>query len=162
MRTFTLAQRNLLASGEYEFHSRVDVQDADGNWQDFSSLGGYDWLARGGSRWTESIDAPTMEGVITFLREHYDGAQLYSLAPYMTSSLLNITSSFLSSPAVKGGRGLQAFIAFTAPGTGPTPADWIEVFNGYIHTPSWGGAEGVVACAVRDIFGHLMSQWTET
>jgi hypothetical protein len=158
-RTYTTAQFNAQAAKEYEFHARVDVQDADGVWRDFSQLGGYDWLK--GAQWVDSIDTPAMEGVISFLREHYAGGSIYSLAPYMVQSALNTTTNFVSSPAVKGGRGIQAFVCYTAPGVGPTPADWIEVFNGYIHDPQWGGDEGLVGCQVRDLGGFLMAQWTE-
>jgi hypothetical protein len=157
-RTFSGAQRTLMAGAEYELHVRVDVQNDQGAWQETDTLGGLNWFKR--ARWTDSIDSPAMEGTFSFIREHDDGTQLLSLAPYMYGSPLNALNG-LYSPAINGGHGLQAFIQYTAKNVAPDETKWIEVFNGYIHNPSWGGEEGLVECMVRDIGGLLMAQWTE-
>jgi hypothetical protein len=149
-RSFTSTQRTQLAASHYRVWTKVEV-DAGSGWVDFTSLGGYDWFVS--AEWTDSIDAPVMEGSITFAREH--GA--LSLAPYVAGSSLNA-----GGPAIDGGAGIRLSVAHMAPGATPSSGDYVEVFLGYIDTPEWGGRDdGEVKCSVRDIGGHLISQWTE-
>lgn len=149
-RPFTTAQRNAIKARGYTIFTRVSVENAAGAYIDFSTLGGFDWFDT--AQWTDTVDSPTMEGTVTFIREQ--GA--LSLAPLMTGSALNS-----GAPAIDGGRGLLIFTCTLAPGLLPTSGDWVECFRGVIIQPDCGQRDAnTIVCQVRDIGTWLMSLWT--
>jgi hypothetical protein len=127
MRTITTAQRNLIKANANTHHLKVEVQDADGTWQNLSTLGGVDWLV--GADFGEHRDQTVATAQVTLIRA---ASATLSLAPLMTASTINRNAALSYAPMLDLGRGLRITTAITSIGTAPVSADWKEGFNGRI------------------------------
>lgn len=157
-RTYTTAQRNLVKAAAYNLHWKVEVMSNAGAWQDFGGLGGLDW--RDKAVWRDSIDNPTMEGTISFIRE----SGVLSLAPLISGAANTINNPGGSyTPALEGGRGVRISVCYVASGVTPLSTDYVEVFVGLISTPDWGGRDAnAINCVIRDLGALLLTKWAHT
>lgn len=155
-RPFSGAQRNAIKASSYNLHWKVEVQSAAGAWQDMGGLGGLDWNDK--AAWSDSIDNPTMDGTLSFIRE----SGVLSLAPLIASAGNTINNPGGSySPAIEGARPVRISVAYPAVGVAPIAGDYIEVFLGLLSTPSWGGRDNnTLSGVIRDLGTLLMSRWS--
>ncbi len=118
MRTLTATQLEALQSRTYQEFVRVDVQNADGTWIDYSVAGGLDWLLD----WSVSfnVDQACWDIRVTLQREN--GA--LSLAPLRTDSALNVDDLGAYAPAIDSGRGIRVYCAVLLTGP-PSASDWV-------------------------------------
>lgn len=72
MRTATSPELARLNTAHTNLYVRVEVKDADGTYQDLTSVGGADWVES--VTWSESIDRPVQTGTIELRRESVTGA----------------------------------------------------------------------------------------
>jgi hypothetical protein len=157
MRTNTVTQRNRIGERQKRVIVKAEVEtNVAGVFRDLSALSGYNWFKS--ARWKDTADSPNWEGEVIFMREQQGGL---SLAPEMTlSPLNNIGGTF--NPTIDGGRRIRLSTEIVQIGAAPgTGGGLVEVFDGYITTPSWGGRDsGLISCQVRDKYGRLMERIT--
>lgn len=154
---YTTAQFNAIRQRRKAITVKAEVETAVGGvFTNMSNLVGRDWFKS--ARLRDNADAPNWEGEITFVRESKIAGVKYSLAPEMEASPLNIVAGSYS-PAIDGMRRIRLSTTIMTPGVSPTGL--VEVFDGYISEPEYGGRDaGLIRCSVRDKYGLLMQQMT--
>ena len=141
MRTVTAPEEAVLRSAFTTQYLRVEIQDAYGEWVDYSDYLGLDRQVR--AEVTKRGD----ERIATFraevAREWQDG----TLSPLINSD-------------IDLGRGLRVWGARKAYGVAPVTADWKLLIDGRVD--SWEAASYPLALSGRSNAGILVDRWVET
>lgn len=150
MRSPTAAERTLLEGAHYASHVRIQVEDADGTYQDISdrSLSG---------DISQTIDQVVITGSFEFQR---GGSGSPSLAPLDETSSLNRDALAAYAPLIQVGRGLNVDVATVANLSTPGAGDWQRIFTGQID--EWRVESEIVRVRCRDAIGAtLADRWVE-
>ncbi|MBA3891587.1 MAG: hypothetical protein H0X64_13765, partial [Gemmatimonadaceae bacterium] len=116
MRPHSVGERAALASSNPSHQIKVEIQDADGAWVDWTSY------VLPGTSWGEERETPVATATVVLHR----GKGAGSLSPLMEQSLLNRDSAAAYAPAIEAGRGIRISTL-----TGPD--GWVEVFTGRVN-----------------------------
>ena len=143
-----------LLSASRATHLRIEVQDSEAAWVDYSDYTGIDWQIS--ASLAEDIDTPIVTGEIRLARE-VDGD---SLAPLMELSPLNEDSGGAYAPKLNAGRRVRMYEEITAPGTAPVGTNEHLVFDGYIDEVAWPDEDMVLK--VSDLGSRLLKAFIET
>ena len=164
MRTATAAELARLNADHTNLHLRVEVQDADGTYQDLTTIGGVDWVESAG--WSETIDRQVQTGTIELRREADwsdwtdtdrildDGSFLitdasdsrvwtdsmagpYSIAPFIQASPLNKDSLGAYAPLLELGRLGRIKTALVDHGATPGEIDFKEMIQFRVDEIDW-------------------------
>jgi len=126
MRSATADQLVVLDKAERSTHLRVKVDRGGGDWVDFTTLEGRDWVIR--ADWGTDVDAPVIDATILLRR----AVGQMSLATLMDGSKLNAAGTILDA-----GHDVVIETATMPIDTPPSAADWVEVFRGSIDEVAW-------------------------
>lgn len=150
MRTHDATHRTLLR-GSYALFTKLEVANASGSFIDYSA-----WLDyEAGCTVSATIDNPVQSATISLIRE----SQSSSLAPFLSSSLLNRDNGGFYAPALDPSRQVKLSIAPVPIGTTPSAGDWRVLFWGYIDKVSWGDTPIKLTC--RDLGKHILDTFIE-
>jgi hypothetical protein len=142
MLTLATGERVGIAASTVTHGVRVEVQDADGVWQDWSAY------LMDGTDWGESVDQPVSQARIILRRAE----GMSSLAPLMTTSPLNVDGLSHYAPAIDIGRGVRLLTSVSAFAER-------EVFIGRIDDVAWESDPIVIDCS--DLGAWLMDTQIE-
>ena len=155
MRTVTGPETTLLQGAHLATLARVLVEDADGTYQDLTSLDSLDWVHSG--RIAQTIDQIVATGTFMFWRSQEGGN---SLAPLDEDSTLNRNAGDAYAPLINVGRGIRCEFATVAIGSTPSGGDWQRVFEGVID--EWTVDDDFVHVLTRDAIGaEIADRWAE-
>lgn len=151
MRSVTAGEQTVLQGAHYATHVRVQVEDADGAYQDITDP----WLHSG--RVSQDIDQIVTQAEVLFWRDQ-EGGQ--SLAPLDEDSTLNRNAAAEYAPLIDVGRGIRVDVATVAHGTSPGASDWQRILDGNID--AWDCAESPMRVVARDAIGkEIADRWIE-
>lgn len=154
MRTVTAGERTILDSDERSVVPRIEIQNVDGTWKDYSNFAygdaQLDFLL--GLDWGTSIDDPTWTGQVRLAASAKapDGTDV-SLSPYVESSPANVDDAAAPAPAIDGMRRVRWFTK-TALLDGVAVTEH-KVFDGYVVEVDHDNDE--IVLSVSDL-GHLL------
>lgn len=143
-RTLTAPEELIIDAAHRWHHTRLEIEDADGDFQDLTDFLDRDWVTS--VSWGETIDEPISELRFDLIRE----SGSVSLSPFRGDSLANDGGS-----AIDAGRGIRLYTATTEHGVAPVSGDWKLVFEGVID--SFDAAKSFQGIA-RDLAGELVDR----
>lgn len=147
MRAVTAGETTLLGSAGKRLAYKVEIQDEVNAWQDFTALGGRDWVL--GISGNESIDDPIPTLNVELRRDHAG----VSLSPFRGDSSLNAGGA-----AVDVGRGIRVSVAYATYGTAPAAGDYRMVFVGTIDSLDF--SQPTISVQARNAAGaKLVDNW---
>jgi hypothetical protein len=149
MLTLAVGGRAIIAASTVQHFAKVEVQDADGTWQDWSAY------LMDGTDWGESVDQPVSQARIILRRAE----GMSSLAPLVTASPLNVDHTSAYAPAIDIGRGVRISTAIVPYGVTPVGGDYHERFIGRVDDVSWETDPIVLDCS--DLGAWLMDTQIE-
>lgn len=151
MRLVTAGEQTVLEGAHYGTHLRVQVEDADGAYQDVTDR------VIGGTI-SQTVDQIVATAEIQFQMEERGGD---SLAPLDETSGLNVDALAAYAPLVDVGRGIRIDFATLAIGDTPGAGDWMQVFEGVVD--EWDGTQTPMVVRCRDAIGaEIADRWVET
>ena len=139
MRERTVDETTLLASRERVVGVRLEIQNVDGTWREYTNLSDeigsafedLDFFI--GASWENDIDAPTWTGTVTLAAERIINAltgEAVSIAPYMETSPANVDDAGDPAPAIEGMRRIRWFT--TTEALDGSLSSEHKVFDGFI------------------------------
>lgn len=140
MRTLLAGERTQTQASRLTPHLKLEVQNASGTWKDLTAALGGDYVVTGSI--DVNLDAAVSSASFALRRK----VGVYSLAPLVISSALNIDDASAYAPLLDIGRGVRAFTATLAPGVTPT-TEWREVWKGRIDSVAWESDPITIACS---------------
>lgn len=145
MRTLLSGERAITSAATAKILVKVEVQDADGAWQDWSA-----YVI--GASISETIDQPVGSATVKLRR----AAGSNSLAPLMEGSPLNVDSGAAYAPAIDIARLIRISTSTTAVSGS---AVYREVFSGRVDSVAWEQDPIVLSCS--DLGAFLMDTQIE-
>lgn len=145
MRTLLAGERATIQGAVVNHYLKVEVQDADGTWKDWSAY-------TIGAQWGEHRDQPVASASISLRR----AAGNSSLAPLMEASPLNVDGMAVYAPAIDIGRLVRLSTGTTAAGGSPS---YREMFTGRVDDVAWEQDPIVLQCS--DLGAFLMDTQIE-
>lgn len=150
MRTTTAAERAFLSSKSRSEHLRIQIKDSLGNWVDYRSLEGYNWIDS--ASFGDDNNNPSSIARIMLKREN----EYLSAAPYMEDSKLNqYTGSYAALIDIR--REIKIETATMPDNVEPAASDWKNRFEGRIDKINWASDPMEIEC--RDKSGELMDHF---
>jgi hypothetical protein len=153
MRTLLAGERATTQAARLTYHGKLEVQNGSGTWKDYSALLGGHYTI--GATWGEEQDTPVGQASFRIARKR--GA--HSLAPFMSTSALNVDDLGAYSPALDIGRLVRYSVATLAAGVEPVSGDYREAFTGRINKVQWESDPIVISCS--DLGAWLMDTQIE-
>ena len=154
MRQLSVAQQNVLKSKQRATYCLVEIEDAVGNFRNYSLLDGNSFLKE--VEYGAGVDEYTSDATVTLKREVYGK----SISPLMEDSPLNQVGGIFM-PVNDIGRRLRIKTATLPRGAFPSSSDYKVVFSGEVDTFQMGGGPDVkLVC--RDKAGRLTDKWIKT
>jgi hypothetical protein len=153
-RTITAAERSYVASLRSGHFSKLEIQDADGVYRDYTTYLKTDWFT--GATIEESQDQSTMTLNATLLRS----TGTLSLSPFNAASLVNRNGAGSYATAIDAWRKWKLSVAVCRAGYPPTGTDWKEMCQGRIDTIEWSGE--LITITGRGEEAVLLDFWIAT
>jgi hypothetical protein len=153
MRTLTTEQQSALDRGVVSEACKVSVKDSSGNWVDYSTLEGHDWIES--CRVSDNIDANTMTASVDLALEIFD----LNLSPLMTNNKLYVDNGG-GDPLIDAKREIKIELAVSSTGATPvSSSSWINVFEGIID--NWSIRKNSISLKCRDLGAKLLDKFIE-
>jgi hypothetical protein len=143
MRTLLGGERASIGAASVQHYLKVEVTDADGTWQDLTTLGGVDWVS--GADWGEDRDNPVSGASVLLRRSVTPGT--VSLAPLVQASTLNRNAAAAYAPLLDIGRLLRISTATKSDGTAPISTDFRPMWQGRQDRIAWQSDPVQVDCS---------------
>lgn len=146
-RVTTTAQAERLAAYDRETHAFIEIEDADGNYQDIGNIQDEDFFDA--LTIEASSDQPISSASLTLWR----ASEARSLVPLMEDSPLNVDSTGAYAPLLNPVRGIRVKVATMLPGETPADGDKVLLWEGLIDEIDW--ARELIRIEARDPMARL-------
>lgn len=156
MRTTTVAERQTVSAAQVWSFAKLEIQDADLVYRDYSQLLAKDFV--NGVSLTETIDDNTIRLSGSLLRE----SGSLSLSPFRSDSLINRNAAGSFATTLDLWRKWRVSTAVLPFGSFPTNPDWKELVQGRVDVIEIQDPQPVIQLVGRGEEAVLLDRWIDT
>lgn len=159
MRTVLTGELAQAQSYTSDYYAKLEVQNASGTWIDVGAALGSHWIVN--VTWGETVDTVVSQATMTLVQR----VGTASLAPLLSSSVLNVDDADAYAPLLEIGRLVRLSTATMAFAVSLDTAKYREVFTGRVDDVSgMDGPDlrGPITLTCSDLGGWLMDMQIET